>query len=125
MRRTPATPAAVILLHGGRSEALQSPPLINLPALRMRPFAAAVAREPAIRDLLVAEVRNRHRGWNGTRCDAAQDAEALSKQLSVPAGHFPVVLVGHSMGGRFVLRAARDPTEVWTAGLGIDSFPGP
>ncbi|MFD4739779.1 alpha/beta fold hydrolase [Streptomyces virginiae] len=110
LRTSPATPtAAVLLLHGGREEGPEPPPLVNLPALRMRPFAAAVARATRGRDVLVAEVRYRHRGWNGSRCDAARDAEAALARLRSLAGDVPVVLVGHSMGGRAALRAAGAP----------------
>ncbi|MET7758156.1 alpha/beta fold hydrolase [Streptomyces sp. NPDC005389] len=110
VRSTPAVPAAaVLLLHGGRSEGLGPPPLVNLPALRMRPFASAVARALADRDVLVAEVRYRHRGWNDARRDAAVDAAAALARLRERAGQIPVVLVGHSMGGRAALRAAGDP----------------
>ncbi|MEJ8662052.1 alpha/beta hydrolase [Streptomyces sp. MS1.AVA.4] len=110
VRSAPAVPAAaVLLLHGGRSEGLEPPPLVNLPALRMRPFATAVARALTRRDVLVAEVRYRHRGWNGARSDAARDAEAALERLWERTGKIPVVLIGHSMGGRAALRAARDP----------------
>ncbi|MFB6526166.1 alpha/beta fold hydrolase [Streptomyces sp. NPDC056399] len=110
VRSAPAVPAAaVLLLHGGRSEGLGPPPLVNLPALRMRPFATAVARALADRDVLVAEVRYRHRGWNGSRRDAALDAAAALVRLRERAGQIPVVLVGHSMGGRAALSAAGDP----------------
>ncbi|WP_327734282.1 alpha/beta fold hydrolase [Streptomyces nojiriensis] len=110
LRTSPATPsAAVLLLHGGREEGPEPPPLVNLPALRMRPFAAAVARATRGRDVLVAEVRYRHRGWNGSRCDAARDAEAALARLRGLTGDVPVVLVGHSMGGRAALRAAGAP----------------
>ncbi|WP_329274991.1 alpha/beta fold hydrolase [Streptomyces sp. NBC_00691] len=110
VRGAPAVPAAaVILLHGGRSEGLGVPPLVNLPALRMRPFATAVTRALAGRDVLVAELRYRHRGWNGGRRDAARDAEAALARLRERAGRIPVVLVGHSMGGRAALSAAGDP----------------
>lgn len=110
LRTSPAIPAAaVLLLHGGREEGPEPPPLVNLPALRMRPFAAAVVRATRGRDVLVAEVRYRHRGWNGSRCDAARDAEAALVRLRELAGDVPVVLVGHSMGGRAALRAAGAP----------------
>ncbi|MFG2994135.1 alpha/beta fold hydrolase [Streptomyces sp. NPDC048257] len=110
IRRSPAIPAAaVLLLHGGREDGPEPPPLLNLPALRMRPFASAVARATRGRDVLVAEVRYRHRGWNGSRCDAARDAEAALARLRGLAGDVPVVLVGHSMGGRAALRAAGAP----------------
>ncbi|WP_327386700.1 alpha/beta fold hydrolase [Streptomyces sp. NBC_01207] len=110
LRTSPEIPtAAVLLLHGGREEGPEPPPLVNLPALRMRPFAAAVVRATRGRGVLVAEVRYRHRGWNGSRCDAARDAEAALARLRVLAGDVPVVLVGHSMGGRAALRAAGAP----------------
>ncbi|MER6450393.1 alpha/beta hydrolase [Streptomyces venezuelae] len=110
LRTSPATPAAaVLLLHGGRESGTEPPPLVNLPALRMRPFAAAVARATRGREVLVAEVRYRHRGWNGARCDAARDAEEALARLRGLAGDVPVVLVGHSMGGRAALRAAGAP----------------
>lgn len=110
VRSAPAVPvAAVLLLHGGRSEGLGPPPPVNLPALRMRPFATAVARALADREVLVAEVRYRHRGWNGARRDAALDAAAALVRLRERAGRIPVVLVGHSMGGRAALSAAGDP----------------
>ncbi|MFI1940813.1 alpha/beta fold hydrolase [Streptomyces purpureus] len=110
LRSAPPVPtAAVLLLHGGRADALEPPPYLNLPALRMRPFAAATARAVRGRDVLIAEVRYRHRGWNGARADAAQDAEAALARLRDRVGPLPVVLVGHSMGGRAALRAAGDP----------------
>ncbi|MET9619496.1 MULTISPECIES: alpha/beta hydrolase [unclassified Streptomyces] len=109
-RARPARPAAaVLLLHGGRADGLEPPPPLNLPALRMRPFATAIARATRDSDVLVAEVRYRHRGWNGERRDAARDAEAALARLRELAGEVPVVLVGHSMGGRAALRAAGDP----------------
>ncbi|PWK69520.1 alpha/beta hydrolase family protein [Streptomyces sp. CG 926] len=110
LRTSPTTPAAaVLLLHGGREEGPEPPPPLNLPALRMRPFAAAVARATRGHDVLVAEVRYRHRGWNGSRCDAARDAEAALARLRSLTGDVPVVLVGHSMGGRAALRVAGAP----------------
>ncbi|MEV6247493.1 alpha/beta fold hydrolase [Streptomyces sp. NPDC051742] len=110
VRSAPPVPtAAVLLLHGGRADGPEPPPALNLPALRMRPFATAVTRAVRGRSVLVAEVRYRHRGWNGARADAARDAEAALASLRKQAGPVPVVLLGHSMGGRAALRAAGDP----------------
>ncbi|MGW6392599.1 alpha/beta fold hydrolase [Streptomyces sp. NPDC055103] len=110
VRSSPAVPtAAVLLLHGGRADGPEPPPALNLPALRMRPFVAAVTRAVRGRDVLVAEVRYRHRGWNGSRADAARDAEAALVRLRDRVGTVPVVLLGHSMGGRAALSAAGAP----------------
>ncbi|WP_435886104.1 alpha/beta hydrolase [Streptomyces erythrochromogenes] len=101
--------AAVLLLHGGRADALSPPPRLNLPALRMRPFATAVTRATAHDDVLVAHVRYRYRGWNGHHAHPVADVRRALEELRAVAGPIPVVLVGHSMGGRAALRAAEDP----------------
>ncbi|MFE5886417.1 alpha/beta fold hydrolase [Streptomyces hydrogenans] len=118
VRNAPAAPAAaVLLLHGGRSEGMEPPPPVDLAALRMRPFAARLVRTLAGRDVLVALLRYRHRGWNGTRADAARDAEAALAEVVRTAGDVPVVLVGHSMGARAALRAAGHPAVLGVVGL--------
>ncbi|GAA2242443.1 hypothetical protein GCM10010232_31830 [Streptomyces amakusaensis] len=112
LRPSPAAPrAAVLLLHGGRADALEAPPALDPPAVRMRPFASGIVRAAPPGLLAVGRVRYRHRGWNGPREDAVHDArEALRALLhETGAGPVPVVLVGHSMGGRAALRLAADP----------------
>ncbi|WP_369208132.1 alpha/beta fold hydrolase [Streptomyces sp. PU-14G] len=105
LRRAPARPeAAVLLLHGGRADGLEAPPPLDLPALRMRPFATALLRATRSHPVLVGRVRYRRRGWNGEREDAVRDARRALAQLRRLAGPVPVVLVGHSMGGRAALR---------------------
>ncbi|MFI8829202.1 alpha/beta fold hydrolase [Streptomyces sp. NPDC053431] len=101
--------AAVLLLHGGQAEALQAPPLLNLPALRMQPFAGAIARATAPAEVLVARVRYRHRGWNGAEAHPVADTVRALGELRDLVGPVPVVLVGHSMGARAALRAAGEP----------------
>ncbi|MFD5779021.1 alpha/beta hydrolase [Streptomyces sp. NPDC126933] len=105
--RTAARPrAAVLLLHGGRSEGEAPPSRLNLPGARMWPFTRAVLRATEGQDVVVGRARYRRRGWNGSRADAARDARRALDELEQLAGAVPVVLVGHSMGGRAALAVA-------------------
>ncbi|MFI5864973.1 alpha/beta fold hydrolase [Streptomyces sp. NPDC051546] len=101
--------AAVLLLHGGRADALGPPPPLNLPGLRMRPFGAALLRDTFHDEVLVAHVRYRYRGWNGPNAHPVADVRRALAELRALTGPVPTVLVGHSMGGRAALRAAADP----------------
>nr|WP_241836486.1 alpha/beta fold hydrolase [Streptomyces sp. CB01249] len=101
--------AAVLLLHGGRVDALEPPAALNLPALRMKPFATRIQRAVAREDVFVGHVRYQHRGWNGHHAHPVADARRALSELYEVAGPVPVVLVGHSMGARAALRAAVDP----------------
>ncbi|MDK0520646.1 alpha/beta fold hydrolase [Streptomyces sp. ML-6] len=114
--------AAVLLLHGGAETGLAPPPPgpLNLPAVRMFPFARAIASAaggPAA-DVLVRTARYAHRGWNGSREDPLHDAVRALDALRREAGEeVPVVLVGHSMGARAALRAAGHPLVRAVVGL--------
>lgn len=101
--------AAVLLLHGGRADGLGPPSTLNLPGLRMRPFGSAVTRALGGRAPLLATVRYRCRGWNGARADAAQDAHQALNELATRHPGVPIILVGHSMGGRAALRVGGHP----------------
>ncbi|MDJ0382071.1 alpha/beta fold hydrolase [Streptomyces sp. G-G2] len=105
----PDPEAVVLLLHGGRADALDPPSRLNLPRTRLRPFGSAIAAATGLDRVLVAEVRYRHRGWNGARADAARDARRALAEVRRDAGPVPVVLVGHSMGARAALAVADDP----------------
>ncbi|MHB9756831.1 alpha/beta hydrolase [Streptomyces sp. BYX5S] len=109
-RRTPpGARAAVVFLHGGRADSRSASKRWHLAALRMRPFVRAVASALGEDPVALAEVRYRVRGWNGADADALRDAERALGELPRLVGDVPVVLVGHSMGGRAALRAARSP----------------
>ncbi len=107
--RPEAPVGAVLVLHGGQEHSERAPGPVNLPGLRMRGFVRAIARETAGARVAVGVVRYRYRGWNGSRADAARDTAAALNDLVEELGHVPIVLVGHSMGGRAALRAAACP----------------
>ncbi|WP_252436022.1 alpha/beta fold hydrolase [Pseudonocardia humida] len=97
-----APPAAVLVLHGGRSRSHESGERRRLSYWRMLPFARSLARRgPAVHVL-----RYRYRGWNGPARDAARDAAAGVDAVAARHPGVPVVLLGHSMGGRAALAAA-------------------
>ncbi|MEE4541451.1 alpha/beta fold hydrolase [Streptomyces sp. V4-01] len=118
--RVPATgqaAAAVLVLHGGYEHGIARPGRLNPPARRMHPFIRAIAGAARDRDLVVAEARYRHRGWNGERADTARDAARALEELAALTGGAPVVMVGHSMGARAALRTAGTPTVAGVVAL--------
>jgi dienelactone hydrolase len=72
----------------------------------MRPFSHGLMRATQGQGVVVGRVRYRCRGWNGGRADAARDTLRALDELALLVGPLPVVLVGHSMGGRAALSAA-------------------
>lgn len=110
----PADPPAVVLvLHGGRSRSRESGERRRLTYWRMLPFARRLAHAgPA-----VYMQRYRFRGWNGPARDAQRDAEAGIAEIAARHPGVPVVLVGHSMGGRAALGAAGAPGVIAVCAL--------
>ena len=96
-------PAAIVLvLHGGRAHSHEPGARARLTYLRMRP----IARMLSGRGSAVFLLRYRYRGWNAPAKDALRDAEWAIDELGRRFPGIPVVLVGHSMGGRAALGAA-------------------
>ncbi|MEV7427389.1 alpha/beta fold hydrolase [Streptomyces sp. NPDC091212] len=96
---------------------MDPPARLNAAAARMRPFTRAVLRATEGCDVVVGRVRYRHRGWNGSRADAARDALRALDSLEELVSTVPVVLVGHSMGGRAALAAAGHDLVTGVVGL--------
>ncbi|MET8977072.1 alpha/beta fold hydrolase [Streptomyces sp. NPDC004539] len=94
-----------MVLHGGAERDVRPARRRQLAALRMEPVRRAVV-DVVEEDVLVTRVRYRVRGWNGERADPVRDTLRALDEVGERMGDVPVVLVGHSMGGRAALRAA-------------------
>lgn len=114
------TNAVVLVLHGGREHGTDPVGRLNLAYLRMVPLARAL-RAPGVE---VWTLRYRVRGWNAPDLDPVKDAQwALDRIAELHPGR-PVVLVGHSMGGRTALRVAGHPNVVAVCALAPWLVPG-
>lgn len=102
------TRAAILVLHGGKAESQAPVEARQLTVRRMQPFARDLAALGD--DLAVVQLRYRLRGWNGTGTDALADVDHALTVVDARFGNVPIVVVGHSMGGRAALRTAGHPT---------------
>jgi dienelactone hydrolase len=106
VRIPPAPAAAVLVLHGGSADSVLPVGPFSLAALRLLPVARAIAR--SMPDAAVYRLRNSVRGWNGDGAVVLGDARwAVSSIASAHPG-VPVVVVGHSLGGRVAVHLARE-----------------
>jgi pimeloyl-ACP methyl ester carboxylesterase len=83
----------------------------------MAPIARHLATAGEAAGLAVWRLRFRYRGWNKTGADAVQDARWAIGELRAKHGDVPIVVVGHSMGGRAAMRVAGE--EGVTAVIGL------
>lgn len=97
-------PGVVLVLHGGREFSTGDNPPWRLPAVRMQPFARAVADRTGA--LVAARLRYRYRGWNGDGISAVEDARWALDGLAARYPDAPIVIIGHSMGGRVATNVA-------------------
>jgi predicted esterase len=134
----------VLLLHGGQATSVEPVRPGNLAAFRMARFVPAFRPRPGRESprVAVALLRNRMRGWNAEDAVAqdrvpdrmrgwnAEDAPARDRvpdpvadalwaleRIDRRLGPVPVVLAGHSMGGRTALRVAGHPSVCAVAAL--------
>ncbi|HEX3707547.1 MAG TPA: alpha/beta fold hydrolase [Mycobacteriales bacterium] len=109
--------AVALVLPGGKADSYEAAIPTQLTAVRMRPFARALARSGAEHGLAVSMLRYRYRGWNGIEASPTSDARWALDEVRRAHGDIPVVLVGHSMGGRTSLRVADDASVVGVVAL--------
>lgn len=108
----PVTSLALVL-HGGRARSFAPATAHQLTAVRMIPFARSLRRA----GLTVWSLGYRYRGWNGPEASPVPDARWALDEVRHRHGDIPVVLIGHSMGGRTALRVAGDPLVRGVAAL--------
>lgn len=104
-----------LLAHGGRSVSTVPATASQATALRMYPFLVDLHRAGRRSGLAAYQLRYRVRGWNGG--DPVRDLEWALGEIAARHGDVPICLVGHSMGGRSVLRAAGGPRVLAVAAL--------
>ncbi|MCD9199222.1 alpha/beta hydrolase [Aeromicrobium wangtongii] len=101
--------AVVLVLHGGASR--RDNPMVSptqLSVLRMIPVAKRIARADP-RRLAVYRLLNSTRGWDASHTPVDDVHWAIDQLHEGFGSGLPVGLVGHSLGGRAAILAARRP----------------
>lgn len=109
--------AVALVLPGGRADSFEPGDSRHLSGVRMRPIARSIHRAGRRRGVAVLQLRYRVRGWNGAEMSPVADAQWALQQVRTRHGDVPVVLVGHSMGGRTALRVAGEESVRGVAAL--------
>lgn len=99
----------VLVLHGGREVSRQPVARNSSARLRMLPFVWDIGRRVRHRGVAIWQVHYRYRGWNGTEASPVADTRWALAEARQRYGDVPVVLLGHSMGGRVAVHVADDP----------------
>lgn len=113
----PGTPRGVILmLHGGKDRSQEVVDGRSASWRRCAAMQRAISGRAHDAGVSTWLLRYRHRGWNGGS-GPVTDARWALDQVRRELGEVPVVLVGHSMGGRTAVHVADDPAVTGVVGL--------
>ncbi|MPR00011.1 alpha/beta hydrolase [Modestobacter sp. I12A-02628] len=119
------TRGIAVFCHGGTAASVSPPKDKALSLVRMRAFEQFVHRSAAERGIATCLVRYRVAGWNGEAADAFADVRwAIGQMRAEHGADVPIVLVGHSMGGRAALRAGGEPSVTGVCALAPWTPPG-
>lgn len=112
------TTAVVIVLHGGKADSFEVSEATHLSSRRVNPFVTAIHRQGRSHGVAVWKVRYRYRGWNGAHMSPTHDAQWALDEVRRRHGDVPVVLLGHSMGGRTATHVLGDPSVIGMVAFG-------
>jgi alpha-beta hydrolase superfamily lysophospholipase len=107
--KPPIPTAAVLVFHGGSATSTKQVSAVSPAVLRLIPVAHAVAAQQ--KTAAVYRLRFAVRGWNGSSksaggADVLRDARWALDQIAAAHPGLPIVVVGHSLGGRVAMHVA-------------------
>lgn len=108
--------AGVLVLPGGRPTSNARSRAWQLANFRIALLSQSIGRRLGA-DVDTSRVQYRLRGWNAGRLDALVDARAALGEMVLRVGTGPIVLVGHSMGGRVAAQLAAEGRVAGVAAL--------
>ncbi len=98
--------AMVLVLHGGKARSRAVVTGRSLTWQRALGLARSLGGPLHLEGVGVWVLRYRTVGWNGDGADKIDDAHWGLDRIRAEVGQVPVVLLGHSMGGRTACRSA-------------------
>jgi len=96
-----APTSAVLVFHGGSAKSTMKVSPLSPAVLRLIPVARAVAAR--VSTAAVFRLRFSVRGWNGDGADVLADARWALDEIARKHPGLPIVVVGHSLGGRVAM----------------------